>query len=86
MNTSDSLKIIIEDNGIGIKKALTYSSRSENHLHLSMDIIRKRIEILGKKLQITTSVEITEAFPGNPNPGTSVVIVVPFTNVDLPLK
>ena len=79
MHTSDSLKIIVEDNGIGIKKALTYSGRSENHLHLSMEIIRKRLEILGKKMKITTAVEISEAFPGEPNPGTRVEIVVPVS-------
>jgi LytS/YehU family sensor histidine kinase len=79
MHSADSLKIIIEDNGIGIKQSANYSSTSETHLHLSMEIIRKRLEIIGKKMRVVTSVEITEAFPGNPNPGTRVTLVVPVS-------
>ena len=79
MHSADSLKIIIEDNGIGIKQSANYSSTSETHLHLSMEIIRKRLEIIGKKMRVVTSVEITEAFPDNPNPGTRVTLVVPVS-------
>jgi len=42
-----------------------------------MEMTRKRLEVIGRKFHIETSVEISEAFPGRPNPGTRVCIVVP---------
>ena len=77
LHTQDSLAIVIEDNGPGIKQAGKYPSKSEKHLNIGMTVTRKRLEIIGKKMGIRTSIETTETFPGNPNPGTRVVIVVP---------
>jgi hypothetical protein len=71
--------MVIEDNGIGMKKSAAYSTQSSEHLHLSVDMIRKRIEIIGKKMKIETSMQISEAFPGKPDPGTRVTLIVPFT-------
>ncbi|MBL7114035.1 MAG: histidine kinase [Bacteroidales bacterium] len=80
MHSEKSLMIIIEDNGIGLQHSGTASDRSEKHLHLGMGMTRKRLEILGKKMNVETSIEFSEAFPGSPNPGTRVVIVVPVGN------
>ncbi|NQV02582.1 MAG: histidine kinase [Bacteroidia bacterium] len=77
MHNPEALKITIEDNGIGIKQSSTFVSKSENHLHMGLEMTRKRLEIIGKKMNVKTSVEFSEAFPGSPNPGTRVVIVVP---------
>jgi len=79
MHSPQAIRISIEDNGVGIKKAGTYSSRSENHLHMGMAMTRKRLEIIGKRMNIHTSVDISETSPGSNNPGTSVVIVVPVS-------
>ena len=79
IHSSKSLKIIVEDNGIGVEQSEKYSTKRENHLHLSMDMIRKRLEIIGKKMKVETSMEISEAFPGSSNPGTRIVLIVPFT-------
>lgn len=77
--SSNTLNITIEDNGIGVKQSERYGSKGEEHLHLTMDVIRKRLEILGKKMKVETSMNITDAYPGNLNPGTRVVLAVPFS-------
>jgi LytS/YehU family sensor histidine kinase len=74
-----SLRIIIEDNGIGMKQSATYSIKTEKHLNLGMEMTRKRLELLGKKLNVPAGIEFRETFPGSPNPGTEVVLVVPFS-------
>ena len=78
----NSLQVIIEDNGIGIKKAQAIQTKDDKHLKLGMDMTRKRLELLGRKYGVTTRVEFSEAFPGNQNPGTSVLLVIPFTYIN----
>ena len=75
-----SLKIIIRDNGIGMVKSQEYSSKNEKHVHLGMEMTRRRLELLGKKYSIDTSIQFCEAFPGLPNPGTMIVLIVPVGN------
>lgn len=73
-----SLKITIEDSGVGIKNAEKYNTRGEKHLKLGMNITRKRLKLLSQKYVLQTSIEYSEKFPGALNPGTIVVIIVPF--------
>ncbi|MFA5973679.1 MAG: histidine kinase [Lentimicrobiaceae bacterium] len=78
-----SLKIIIEDNGIGMKKALAYSATTSHRQHLGMKIIEKRLKLLSKKYSTVTSINYSECTPGNNNPGTLVELVLPFIyNID----
>jgi sensor histidine kinase YesM len=77
MQDDKSLTVVVEDNGIGMKRAETFSSKQEKHLHLGMEMTRKRLEILGKKFSVKTSLTFSECFPGNLNPGTRVEMVVP---------
>ncbi|MCX6305017.1 MAG: histidine kinase [Bacteroidetes bacterium] len=77
-----SLKVVITDNGIGIKKAQALQTKSEKHLKLGMEMTLKRLELLGRKYAVKTRVDLSEAFPGEPNPGTRVVVVIPFSYVD----
>ena len=77
MKTEKTIRITIEDNGIGIGQAQAFANNSRGHMHMSMEMTRKRIAILGKKYKADTSIEVTEAFPGQTNPGTRVVIVLP---------
>ncbi|MBK6965173.1 MAG: histidine kinase [Bacteroidales bacterium] len=79
MQTPKALKISIEDNGVGTKQAGAYSSRGENHLHMGMAMTTKRLEIIGKRMNIPTSVTISETSPESLNPGTRVVILVPVS-------
>jgi two-component sensor histidine kinase len=73
-----SVTVIIEDNGIGIKRSEAYSTKQEKHLHLGMEMTRKRLELLGKKFSIKTAIEFFETYPGALNPGMRVVLVVPI--------
>lgn len=79
MQSPKAIKISIEDNGVGIKQAGAYSSSGENHLHMGMAMTQKRLEIIGKRMNIQTFVTITETSPGSPNPGTRVVLLVPVS-------
>jgi two-component sensor histidine kinase len=80
----ERMEIIIEDNGIGITQSAQFSTSSQSHLHMGMTMTRKRLEIIGRKHGVETSVTTSEAFPDSPNPGTRVVLVVPvaYSEVD----
>jgi hypothetical protein len=78
LDSDKSLQIIIEDSGVGIKNAAKYSTKGENHLKLGMNITRKRLHLLGQKYGVETSFVYSERSPGTTNPGTRVVIIVPF--------
>jgi len=79
MVSDKAIRIIIEDNGVGISQSKAFKSERPGHLHLSIEMTKKRIEILGKKYGVKTSLEVTEAFPESPNPGTKVTIVLPVS-------
>ncbi len=78
MDSRAALAIVIEDNGIGMKSSGAHSKRNEKHLHLGMEITRKRLKVIGRKFHVDTSIDITEASPDKVNPGTRVRIVVPI--------
>ncbi|OYT13488.1 MAG: hypothetical protein B6I19_04875 [Bacteroidetes bacterium 4572_114] len=73
----DTVRITVEDNGVGMKSATRHISKSEQHLNLGVEMTRKRLEILGKKLGVKTSISYYEKAKGSHNPGTRVVLVVP---------
>jgi hypothetical protein len=77
MHGEKSLAVIVEDNGIGIKRSKEYSPKQDKHFHLGMEMTRKRLELLGKKYSIKTAIEFFESSPGSPNPGTRVELIVP---------
>ncbi len=78
LHTQNSLRIIVEDSGIGFENSEKYNIRQESHLNLGMTIIRKRLNLLNKKCGIETGITLSEYSPGSVNPGTKVVIITPF--------
>jgi two-component sensor histidine kinase len=74
-----SLKLIVEDNGIGLVNASKFLGKEDNHLKMGMAVTRKRIELLGKKYGIKPRVDFSEISPGSINPGTRVELIVPFS-------
>ncbi len=78
-----SLKIIIGDNGIGVKKSNEYSAKNSHHKHLGMQLIEKRLHLLSKKYKTETGINYSEGNPGQNNPGTIVELIMPFIdNID----
>jgi len=78
MKDEKSLTIIVEDNGIGLRNAEKNGNRTDSHLKLGTGIIRKRLDLLSKKYETETQITYSEKSPGSSNPGTRVVIIVPF--------
>jgi hypothetical protein len=75
---SKSLKIIIEDNGIGMNRSSEYVEKGSHHQHLGMQIIEKRLKLLNKKYNTETGITYSEGYPSKPNPGTIVELILPF--------
>lgn len=73
-----SLKIIIEDNGIGMKRSSEYAAKGSHHQRLGMQIIEKRLILLNKKYNTETGINYSECDSSFPNPGTRVELVLPF--------
>jgi LytS/YehU family sensor histidine kinase len=73
-----SLMVMIEDNGIGLKKSLEYSVKSSQNQRLGMKIIKKRLELLGKKYGTETSMHYSEKTTNSNPPGVVVQLIIPF--------
>jgi hypothetical protein len=77
--SENAVKVVIEDNGVGVQNSQNQNSKDRPHLHLGTTMTRKRLEILGKKHGIKTSVKYSEISPGKPNSGTRVVLIIPMS-------
>lgn len=75
--TNNSLKFIIRDNGIGMKKSAEFIEKDSRHQQLGMQIIEKRLFLLGKKYKTETSISFKEQYPDSFFPGTVVEIILP---------
>jgi len=75
---SKSLRIIVEDNGIGMNASKEYAVKSSQNHHLGMQIIQKRLALLSKKYKTETRINYSEYSPGHKYPGTIVEIIMPF--------
>ncbi len=73
------IKIIIEDNGIGINKSSAMAMKNDAHLHIGLSLTKRRLELIGTKTGTQTSFQTSEVYPDKENPGTKVEIVVPIS-------
>jgi len=78
-HNAKSLRITIADNGIGMKLSDEFSNKDAQRKHLGMQIIRKRLDLLGKKYNTKTSISYSENSPDTNPPGTLAELIVPFT-------
>lgn len=75
---SKSLKISIADNGIGMKQSMEDSGNDAHRKRLGMQMIKKRLELLGRKHSTKSGIHYSEINAGAINPGTLVELIVPF--------
>jgi len=78
MFNEKSLEIKVSDTGIGLKNASKFSTRSDHHLQLGMNITWKRLNLLSQKYKVKTDVSYAENSSGSENPGVIVTIITPF--------
>lgn len=71
----DLLEIIVQDNGVGRKKA-AITKKIKDHKSMAIDITRERIAILNRKYKVNGLIEITDAMPNEQ--GTKVRILLPL--------
>ncbi len=77
------MQCIIEDNGIGRKKAMEIKrkSGSKKHRSLGMKVTQERLDILNEKTEEDVSVKIIDLKDESGNPrGTKVELRIPFEN------
>lgn len=72
-----SIRILVEDNGIGFTKSRAYA-QSNNSLNISSSLTKKRVKLLGDKYKIHTGVTEEELFPGEENPGARIILILPI--------
>lgn len=72
----DTIKCIVEDNGVGIAKA--NEAKQNGKKSLSMDITKKRLKLLGKKMNVDAGVYIVNKLDSGSDDGIKVVMNIPF--------
>jgi LytS/YehU family sensor histidine kinase len=77
MLSEGSLKCIIEDNGVGIEKAIEIkNNKSFNHLSLGMRITKDRLDLIGERISKLEYIDLKDE-NGN-SAGTLVEILIPL--------
>jgi len=72
-----SIRILVEDNGIGFAKTRAYS-QSKNSLNISSSLTTKRVKLLGDKYNIQAGITEEELYPGEENPGARIILILPI--------
>ncbi len=72
------LIVTISDNGIGRNKSLELKTLNQKkHVSIGMQNIENRIGIMNDLFHTNIRVEVTDAFPGETNCGTKVILFIP---------
>jgi len=72
------IEVIIKDNGQGISKADKPKTNTENHLHIGMNMTRRRLSLLSKKYEVHAKMNISRATSNPDCPGTKITIYLPY--------
>jgi len=72
-----SIRILVEDNGIGFAKSKVYT-QSKNSLNISSSLTKKRVKLLGEKYKVDAVITTEERTPGTENPGARIVLILPI--------
>lgn len=80
MMPNEMLRVLIEDNGIGISNSMKSNKKSISHLHQSMGMTKRRLKLLSERHNCNAHLVIVEIQPWSVNPGTKVEIYIPITS------
>jgi LytS/YehU family sensor histidine kinase len=75
-NQQHELVITIADNGTGIEKSKQLKA-GKTHTSRGMQLIKERLQLLGKITGYTITLTIKDQYPGAENPGTIVTLYYP---------
>lgn len=77
-----SIVVFVEDNGVGIKNAKTFS-KSGRGLNMAVAITKKRLKLIGERQNVDSEITSKNLLHGTPQPGTQIKIVVPVVNGEI---
>lgn len=82
--TGKNLVCTITDNGIGLTKSKEIKEKSvQVHKSMALDIIKKRLEMMGDSTSKATTFTIEEIMDNEEIKGTKVVLILPVLSVEL---
>jgi sensor histidine kinase YesM len=72
------LRIVVQDNGVGIENAKQYNSKNrKNHKSFGTEITHKRLQLLEEMNREKVTLSVSETYPDNKlNPGTKIVLLI----------
>jgi sensor histidine kinase YesM len=81
-NTNDTLKISIDDNGIGRKKSAELNAvKNKKHHSFATKAIQNRVDLLNQYTQKNISIAYIDKMAPNDQPaGTTVIFSIPITH------
>jgi ligand-binding sensor domain-containing protein len=74
---SDKLTCIVEDDGIGRKRAEALKKKIDRKVSKGISIVTERLNIINKLQKSNFQILISDLYPGKEEPGTRVVINIP---------
>ncbi|MCF6358319.1 MAG: histidine kinase [Draconibacterium sp.] len=75
----NSIEVLVEDNGIGIKDTETFSE-SGSGLNMGIALTKKRLKLIGDRLGIKSEVSSKNLNPGTIQTGTQIRIIIPIVD------
>ncbi|MCD4735568.1 MAG: hypothetical protein K8R53_05960, partial [Bacteroidales bacterium] len=73
-----TLKVNIEDNGIGLENTRKFS-RNSKHTSLGIETTIKRLSIICRQNHQQFNIAYENCFPGAENPGTRIAFCFPYS-------